>query len=192
MFPTRKWTWAVRAIGVPDPPGVERDKNMRDPYKSVWKIPLNPRVAPGGHLLLGFDVLDNFMSAYDTPPAYYPAPVPGLIGINGMGLAKNSTLELKTVTEPPIADNSPSQTGLGTPVYGGFEDDTGSVFRREDGQDYVDNDGDGLSSRPVVFDWNRATADNRLANEDYGFMEGIPAPNRSDSNPLTTISGMTR
>lgn len=130
-------------VGVPAPMGIERNSFLEDPYKSIWRIPADPnkpvKVAPGGHLLLGFDVIDGSQGAAATSES-------PLIGLNGMGLARNDNdATLSGITVPPMADALDAYTG------DVFEDATGSVFRRNDGNDYIDNDGDSLSSAPFVF-----------------------------------------
>lgn len=139
-------------IGIPDPLGIEKDPDMADPFKSIWRIPQNTRVAAGGHLLLSFDVRDNFRGGGVEG---YSSESP-LINTNGMGLAAQGIREgsddsndlppgLRYVSEPPISDSSSN------PIFGILQDATGSVFRRNDGRDYIENDGDGLSSAPYVF-----------------------------------------
>lgn len=138
-------------VGVPGPVGVEQNSTIQDPYKSVWRIPGDTKVAAGGHLLLGFDQQDEYRRGdVDEDTESY------LIATNGMGLAANETDDaLDGITVPPMADESFRMNPVGTgrwyaPLNDGYPANetlgTGSVFQRNDGQDYIDNDGDGLSS----------------------------------------------
>ena len=129
--------WTLE-VGIPDPAGIAEDPTMRDPFKSRWTIPLNSNtvIAPKGYLLLGFDKFDKFQTGGAN----------NLIEANGMGLAAGSALAgLNYVTEPPIAGVTTSA------AYAPFSDATASVFRRNDLSDYIDNDGDGLSSANLVY-----------------------------------------
>ena len=145
-------------VGIP-----RRADEEEDPNKSKWIVPEGTSVAGGGSLLLGFDVFDGFQEGNgQCIPSYESA-----IGHNGIGLAGITVpgvsrplgyAELASVTVPPIADIS----SLGIdPTFGfgnmfdpdgRFADPTGSVFLRGPDtrfggiRDYVDRNGDGLSS----------------------------------------------
>ena len=174
-------------VGIPMPPAVP-DFTDDDPHKSIWQIPAGTTIAPGGTLLLGFDVFDGFQAddgaAYrklDSAPTAAPGdsvPVFNVIGHNGMGLAgwdgapgtQPYGPNVADVTTPNFRDVSYLKNTPANAIYeyqdmfaplGRFYDPTGSVFRRgtddrfrDPGDDsilnmaidYVDRDGDGLSS----------------------------------------------
>lgn len=174
-------------VGIPMPPAVP-DFTDDDPHKSIWQIPAGTTIAPGGTLLLGFDVFDGFQedqgAAYrklDSAPTAAPGdylPVFNVIGHNGMGLAgwdgapadQPYGPNVANVTTPNFRDVSYLENTPANAIYeyqdmfaplGRFYDPTGSVFRRgtddrfrDPGDDsilnmaidYVDRDGDGLSS----------------------------------------------
>ncbi len=121
----------VLEIGVPDPPGATHDPMMKDPYKSQWEIPANIKIAPQGYLLLSADIADSTGNNH-------------LFNSNRLGLKSDGT---DAITVPPIHNQfSPDPVAL--PVLEPLlHDETGSVFLRKDGIDYIDNDGDGLSSQ---------------------------------------------
>jgi hypothetical protein len=112
-------------VGIPAPMGVEQNSSIQDPYKSVWKIPANTTVAPGGFILLAFGEEGSG----------------NLLATNKMGLLANND---PSITVPPMADVSNDS------VFAPLTDLTGSVFDRRDGYEYIDNDGDGLSSANFV------------------------------------------
>lgn len=136
--------------------GIPTAEDLDDePHLSRWTVPSGTTIAPGGTLLLGFDVFDTFQL-----PVGDALKRAGAIANNGMGLAAG--LAFTEVTEPPIRDISYLLGG--DPYFGEmfdpdgrFHDPTGSVFRREPDArfggetfDYVDRDGDGLSSGHFV------------------------------------------
>lgn len=155
--------WTLE-VGIPDPEGYEDDPTMRDPFKSRWTLEKDsvtgapPVIAPKGYLLLGFDKYDQFQTGLAT----------NLVQANGMGLTAGtagSTLLaapqlLDYVTVPPIAGATTDAA-----LYSILSDATASVFRRSapspasitagtvdtDYADYIDNDGDGVSSSPLVY-----------------------------------------
>jgi len=124
--------WTLE-IGIPDPPGATHDPYMKDPFKSVWTIPAGTRIAPQGKLLLGFNVFDGFRG--------FGGSGSDLVSNNGMGLAGSSVEPgLENVTVPPIG-------WMPAPLFSPYDNDlTGSVFYRDTTTDFIDNDGDGLSS----------------------------------------------
>ncbi|NLN93262.1 MAG: lamin tail domain-containing protein [Candidatus Hydrogenedens sp.] len=115
----------ILEVGIPDPPGVTHDPMMSDPYKSRWRIPDGTKIAAQGYLLLGIN----------QGPAE-------LLAANGMGLFSASDDPLE-ITVPPIGNTFT----VDPDDFPGLYDETGSVFYRLDGKDYIDNDGDGLSSQ---------------------------------------------
>ena len=147
-------------IGAPDQGDVE------DPFKSVWQVPDNVRIAPKGMLLLSFESsLEDMTSSLDKFDMYRTsAGISHLTSLNGMGVAC-STLrpdtdkpDIKGVTVPPFKDKSKDYLN---PL---FYDQTGSVFEREESAsgkvyDYVDRDGDGVTSYPLVSEEGGADTD---------------------------------
>jgi hypothetical protein len=134
--------WTLE-VGIPDPAGIGEDQSMHDPFKSRWTLEKDPVtgappvIAPKGYLLLGFDKEDKFQTGGAA----------NLIQANGMGLAAGSVLAgLAYVTEPPIAGTTANT------AYAPLNDATASVFRRDTASDYIDNNGDGVSSAPFVYD----------------------------------------
>jgi len=129
--------WTLE-VGIPDPAGFDDDRTTRDPFKSRWTVPEGTVIAPKGYLLLGFDAVDHFQAA--------PTADDNLITRNGMGLESGSANPLLNyVTSPPIGG---STTGT---LYDMLSDPTASVFKRNTATDYIDNDGDGVSSAPFVY-----------------------------------------
>ncbi len=129
--------WTLE-VGIPDPAGLNEDPTMRDPFKSRWVVPAGTVIAPKGYLLLGFDVFDQFQ---------LPVTVnDNLVMRNGMGLAAGAASPAQNyVTEPPIGGTTTTST------YSPLDDLTASVFRRDIPSDYIDNDGDGVSSAPFAY-----------------------------------------
>jgi len=146
--------WTLE-VGIPDPVGITENPAMRDPFKSHWTIQEDAIIAPKGYLLLGFDKFDQFKAGGSNPSIY----------ANGMGLANvfpNPDNPVGTILSPYAFVTEPPVGGLPTDInYGALTDATGSVFRRKapsvtagvvdtDCMDFVDSDGDGVSSAPLV------------------------------------------
>ncbi|HRZ83494.1 MAG TPA: hypothetical protein P5069_13645, partial [Candidatus Hydrogenedentes bacterium] len=144
--------WTLE-VGIPDPAGLDTNPEMRDPFKSVWRVPANTRIAAKGRLLLTFtdkstrEPLTEKRLDYKTPPIdiYSNASLPSNIDsleTNGIGLGALLGTDTELVTVPPIADVS--WDAAYAPLTDA--DGTGSVFTRA-ATDYIDNDGDGVSSQ---------------------------------------------
>ncbi|MBI2422502.1 MAG: hypothetical protein HYV27_06715 [Candidatus Hydrogenedentes bacterium] len=145
-------------VGIPDPHNIQADPN-----RGLWSIPDGTTVAPGGMLLLAFDKFDSYfqlngISDFDDTSAN--GSDNSLINRNGMGMAAGGYAFpgdgyipfIQEVTVPPIADVSASAAA-------DVRDVSGSVFYRFDDLettgtnefvDYVDRDGDGLTSAYLV------------------------------------------
>jgi hypothetical protein len=135
-------------VGIPDKPGIPRD-----PFKNRWRIPDSTTVAPGGTVLLSFNKYDHYRALGGVSQLNEAAD---RVSDNGMGLAvggflpHTANLTDTFATVPDIRDTSSSFDPAYVPA-GIARDLTGSVFRRfVDGGgnflDYIDRDGDGLSS----------------------------------------------
>ncbi|HQL95932.1 MAG TPA: hypothetical protein PL005_14745, partial [Candidatus Hydrogenedentes bacterium] len=112
--------WTLE-VGIPDPAGLDTNPEMRDPFKSVWRVPANTRIAAKGRLLLTFT---DQQGAAKAPPldAYTAAPAAADFaapGANGIGLARYdiegipagmtaTNNPIAYVTVPPIGDTSPN------------------------------------------------------------------------------------
>nr|HPO16537.1 lamin tail domain-containing protein [Candidatus Hydrogenedentota bacterium] len=158
-------------VGIPDPANASlMTSRPTDTFKSVWTIPEGTLIAPHGYLLLSFESDQNseFNGKYDkyqtingTDPALGQSPfTPTLLNTNGIGLEKSDVdpgdidnIELGGVTAPPFADAS---SDIAEYPEGELYDPTGSVFERNGDadpayfMDYVDNNGDGVTSGYLV------------------------------------------
>lgn len=131
--------WTLE-VGIPDPVGVDENPLMRDPFKSKWRVPDGTSIAANGNLLLTFTDQNPAAPVENTTvDRYQGATTPGL-NANGIGMGALAGTPSELVSVPPMADASVN------PLYGDLADPTGSVFRRLGNNDYVDNDGDGVSS----------------------------------------------
>lgn len=164
-------------IGIPDPANASlMTSRPTDTFKSVWTIPEGTRIAPHGYLILSFESDQNveYNGKYDkyqtekldeTAPQPDQSPyMPTLLNTNGIGLEKSDVapvaidnIELAGVTVPPFADGSSNSTDYPDAYAGGeLYDPTGSVFERNVDPDpayftdYVDNNGDGVTSGYLV------------------------------------------
>ena len=121
------------------------------PTRASGPFPDNTKIAAQGKLLLGFDVFDGFRGFDNLDPVTSEPYQGALVGNNGMGLAaSNVEPGLEYVTVPPIYWEP-----IVVPPYDIYADITGSVFKRDVDLlavppplpfDFIDNDGDGLSS----------------------------------------------
>ncbi len=138
--------------------GAPGQGDVEDPFKSVWQVPNNVRIAPKGMLLLSFESsqedmtssLDKFDMYLTGATPDFPVPPSHLTALNGIGLACSNVspgidLNVQGVTVPPFEDKSRDYSDTL------FYDETGSVFERNAPTsaglyEYIDRDGDGVSS----------------------------------------------
>ncbi|NLF57229.1 MAG: lamin tail domain-containing protein [Candidatus Hydrogenedens sp.] len=131
--------WTLE-VGIPDPAGVDEDPQMRDPFKSKWRVPDGTSIAANGNLLLAFTDQNPAAPLEKTTVDRYRTATSSGLNANGIGMGALAVSPTELVSVPPVADASVN------PLYGDLADPTGSVFRRLANDDYVDNDGDGVSS----------------------------------------------
>ncbi len=150
--------WTLE-VGIPDPAGIDEDPTMRDPFKSRWTVPAGTVIAPKGYLLLGFDKFDRFQTPPQIPP---DQNLDNLVTRNGMGLAAGTASPGQGyVAAPPMGGMTTAPTPQVSP-YWPLDDVTASVFERNTPAygaptDYIDNDGDGVTSAPFVNGYYNAT-----------------------------------
>ncbi len=164
-------------VGIPD-----RDGVLPDPFKSLWKVPDGTVAAPKGRLLLSFD--GNRNQTAESKFDRYHAPLGqgkvNKIASNGIGLAAGGVfggdaitnfLDIMDITVPPILDMSRTYDPAGPTDLRQFYDPTGSVFDRRDVvntegfslyRDYVDNNGDGVTTAPYVVPQRDALLDQNM------------------------------
>ncbi len=135
--------WTLE-VGIPDPAGVDEDPQMRDPFKSKWRVPDGTSIAANGNLLLAFTDQNPAAPLEKTTVDRYRTATSSGLNANGIGMGALAVSPTELVSVPPVADASVN------PLYGDLADSTGSVFRRLANDDYVDNDGDGVTSASHV------------------------------------------
>lgn len=175
-------------VGIPDAPGVPVD-----PFKSIWRIPSETYVAPQGMLLLVTNKYDSYTRVDATVPVFGLNGA-NRINTNGIGTVQADLADYEfpdlrqdwsRVSVPPIFGltgifNPALTNGDGRPdTNARIYDNTGSVFARfpsSDSQfgpratfvDYVDNNGDGVSSMNDV--------NNVVLYEDQDLPYSLPYP----------------
>ncbi len=169
--------------------GAPGQGDVEDPFKSVWQVPDNTFIAPKGMLLLSFETIDpaklppNSGTGFDWGKfdMYRMANSPSnLTSVNGIGLACSTYASedfppVPGVTVPPIVDGSHDVYADPSVESDLLADRTGSVFEREAlwGRlyDYVDRDGDGVSSYRMALEEDRGSAAQERVDTDRSMVE---------------------
>ncbi len=161
-------------VGIPDKPSVPTD-----PFKSRWTVPYGTEIAPGGMVLLAFNKFDYFRDGGGASRIFD----------NGIALADSEIdygplvdfVSGKATVPTVFRDESPG-------FVADFFDITGDVFFRQDDAsrgmyDYVDRDGDGVSSFIYALDSDPDTPDT-----DAVTVEGNVASSKEFSSLISTTN----
>ncbi len=163
-------------VGVPDKPSVPTD-----PFKSRWTVPPGTEIAPGGMVLLAFNKFDYFRNGGGVSRIFD----------NGMGLADS---DITVGPLLPYVSNGVSLPSVFGDASSGFApnddfyDESGDVFYRPDDPDkglvdYVDRDGDGVTSYAYALDGDPTTPDT-----DATEVEGNLASSKEFSSLISTTN----